>query len=202
MDLSFIRKYQGLIFDLDGTLVNSMPFHVEAWYDTLKKYGIEIDRAWLYAHGGVPSYKIARELISKFKLKISDEHTLAHQKTEAYLNNISNVDIYPQMLELLKYAKGLNIPMAIGTGTLRSNVEYIVNHTLLKDFIKVIVSADDVTKHKPHPETFLKAAQLLNIAPEKSAVFEDAPLGIEAGRRGNFQVVLVENGYIKEIHFK
>lgn len=194
MDFAKLLKYECLVFDLDGTLVDSMPFHYGAWVKAVAPFGFVPDREWMYRHGGVPSHKIARILIDEHHLPFDDPHELAAIKTRNYLENIRNVEVYPVMLELLNFAREHNIHMGIGTGTLRSNVEYIVNHTILKDYIKVIVSADDVKNHKPHPDTFLKVAEAFGADPHKSAVFEDSYFGYEAAINGGFDLIKVING--------
>lgn len=198
-DLLFLKRFKGIVFDLDGTLVDTMPFHINAWLETLKTFNKSVDRTWLYEHGGVPSYKIARILIEQLELPIKDEHELAKIKTDNYLKNIHLAAIYPPMKEILRFAKDHNILMAIGTGTLRSNVEYIVEHTELKNYISAIVSADEVVNHKPHPDTFLEAASRIGLSAKDCVVFEDTILGMEAAKRGKFTAVLVKDGNISEI---
>lgn len=194
MNFENLKKFNGVVFDLDGTLVNSMPWHIKAWKETVKEYGVDLDENWLYAHGGVPSFKIARHIISSFGLDNINEHELAELKTKNYLQNIHRVEIYPVMKELLVFLRNENIPMAIGTGTLRSNAEIILNNTDLHNYISVIVSADDVVNHKPHPDTFLQAAKRIGVSPKNSVVFEDTPLGIIAAVNGGFNTIFVKNG--------
>ncbi len=196
-ELNKLLKYKGVIFDLDGTLVNSMPLHIKAWQKTVSKYGIILDEAWLYAHGGVPSKTIAKMIIERFNLKDLTPEYIAKIKTQNYLETINEVQVYPKMLKVLEFLKEHNIPMAIGTGTLRSNALIILENTPLKNYISHIVSADDVEKHKPDPETFLVAAKLINVEPKDAVVFEDTPLGIECAKRGNFSTIFVKDGIPK-----
>src|SRR5574344_638897 len=198
LNFTQLKKYKGIIFDLDGTLVDSMPLHIQAWEKTLLDYNIVVNTAWLYAHGGVPSFKIARSLINEFdNLKSISEEQLAKNKNKNYLETINQVKIFPEILNLIKFFKQEGMPMAIGTGTLRTNAEYIVNNTELRNYISVIVSADDVVNHKPHPDTFIEASRRIGVSPNHSLVFEDTPLGIEAAIKGGFNTILVENGIPK-----
>ena len=194
MNFEKLLQYKCLVFDLDGTLVDSMPFHYGAWVKAVEPFGFVPDREWMYKHGGVPSHKIATILIKEHNLPFSDPHELAGIKTRHYLENIKNVEVYPVMKELLDYAKSHSIPMGIGTGTLRTNAEYIVGNTILKNYISVIVSADDVSNHKPHPDTFLKVAEAFNAEPSESAVFEDSFFGFEAAVNGGFNLIKIVNG--------
>ena len=194
MDFSKIQRYECLVFDLDGTLVDSMPYHYAAWVQTVSPFGIKLDKEWMYARGGVPSTKIAGTLIAEHNLPVKDPQELADIKTRNYLQNIRNVRIFPAMHRLLDFAREHRIPMGIGTGTLRSNVEYIVEHTPLKDYMQVIVSADDVVNHKPHPDTFLKVAEYFGADARKSAVFEDSLFGFQAAEKGGFDLIKVVDG--------
>ncbi len=194
LDLEELDKFDSVVFDLDGTLVNSMCFHIKAWQDVMKQYEIDVDYDWLYARGGVPSRYIAKELIEIHNLKDVDAYTLADKKADNYKSNIHKVEVYPRMYEVLEYLKKHNIPMAIGTGTLRSNADYIVANTELHKFIKVVITAEDVVNHKPHPETFVKACLEVSGTPSNSVVFEDTVLGVEASKNGGFATVFVKDG--------
>lgn len=193
MDFSKILSYQGIIFDLDGTLIDSMKYHIKAWQLVGEQYGISIPTAYLQAHGGVPSAKIACEIVEKYELK-ADPNSLADQKTAFYVSFIPRIEIYPLARELLVFARTHKLRMAIATGTLRSNVEKIMKLTELKDFFSIVVSSEDVTRHKPEPDTFLVAAQKIDLTSQDCIVFEDAPLGIQAAKNGHFDCCVVKDG--------
>ena len=113
MDFSKIQRYECLVFDLDGTLVDSMPYHYAAWVQTVSPFGIKLDKEWMYARGGVPSTKIAGILIAEHNLPVKDPQELAYIKTRNYLQNIRNVRIFPAMHRLLDFAREHRIPMGI-----------------------------------------------------------------------------------------
>ena len=91
LDLEELDKFDSVVFDLDGTLVNSMCFHIKAWQDVMKQYEIDVDYDWLYARGGVPSRYIAKELIEIHNLKDVDAYTLADKKADNYKSNIHKI---------------------------------------------------------------------------------------------------------------
>lgn len=188
-----LKKYDGLIFDLDGTLVNSMQFHIKAWQEVGEKRGVCIPADYLAGNGGRPSLLIAGELASRYGFSDSPEF-LQKEKTENYVRHIPELFIYPDMLPLLDYALNSGISMIIGTGTLRSNAEAVMKHTGLDRYIPSFVCSDQVKKHKPHPDTFLLAAETMGKSPERCLVFEDAPLGMEAARRGCMDCCVVRDG--------
>lgn len=188
-----LKKYLGLVFDLDGTIVNSMDYHILAWQEVIKSYGFDIDSEYLASNGGVPSAKIAIKLVNMFGLSVNPQE-LAEQKTIKYQTFIPKISIYPKILVLLEYAKSNNIPMVIGTGTLKSNVLEIMKNTRLDLYINEFVSSEDIVNHKPNPDTFILASQRLGIPHQNCLVFEDAPLGIEAAKNAKMDCCKVTNG--------
>ena len=111
---------------------------------------------------------------------------------------IDRVSVFPAMWELVKRCHG-KVPMGIGTGSTRDHATHILRNTGLDAFIPVLVSADDVANHKPHPDTFLKVAELLGANPANCLVFEDTPIGIEAGKAGGMATVLATEGELQRV---
>ncbi|MBQ8706745.1 MAG: HAD-IA family hydrolase [Succinivibrionaceae bacterium] len=188
-----LERYRGLIFDLDGTLVDSMQYHIRAWQEVGAARGLALSYDYLMSNGGRPSLLIAREIIARYHLP-DDEQDLQREKTANYVRQIPNIAIYPAMRSLLEYAHARSIPMIIGTGTLRSNVEAVMRHTGLDAYVSSFVSSEMVKAHKPAPDTFVASARAIGQIPEDCLVFEDAPLGIEAARRGGMDCCVVKDG--------
>lgn len=187
-----LEGVKGLIFDLDGTLVDSMPLHVAAWCKTAPEFGLSVDGAWIYQYGGVPSRKIAAILGEAQGVAI-DCDAVAQRKTAYYVEMIGRAVPFPAMLQLVQSMAGL-LPMAIGTGSLRSNAEIILKQSGLGEYIKTVVAADDVTEHKPQPHTFLLAAQRIGVPPELCLVFEDTQIGRQAAHAAGMKCVMVVDG--------
>lgn len=186
------EQYDALIFDMDGTLVDSMPLHLDAWEQTSAEFGLPFDRAQLNEYGGIPTRKIVTMLAQQHGLAI-DVEAFARRKIALYLAQIDRVSVFPTMWELVKRCHG-KVPMGIGTGSTRAHATHILRQTGLDAFIPVLVSADDVVNHKPHPDTFLKVAELLGANPANCLVFEDTPIGLEAGRAAGMETLLVHQG--------
>ena len=186
------QDFNALIFDMDGTLVDSMPLHLAAWQKTSREFGFTCDAQWLYEQGGVPSRKIVALLAQQQGLDL-DAEAVARRKTAHYVATIAQARPFPAMVELVKAAHGQR-PMAIGTGSLRSNAALILQQSGLGQYIQTVVAADDVSQHKPAPETFLRAAQLLDVAPQSCLVFEDTQIGCQAALAAGMACVLVRDG--------
>ncbi|WP_274968183.1 HAD family hydrolase [Succinimonas amylolytica] len=189
----------GAVFDLDGTLVDSMPFHIAAWQETLREYDLAVSPEWLMNHGGIPSYVIAEMLTAERSSPAGETvfpnpRELARIKTANYRRRIHEIRVFPEMLAVLGYLKDRGVPIAVGTGTQRENAETIISETVLCDYICTVVSEADIRKPKPDPETFLMAAERIGVPPESCAVFEDSPTGIAAALKGNFRTVQVVAG--------
>lgn len=179
---------KGIIFDLDGTLVDSMPYHFAGWKKACEKFGADIDPSFLRLHTGSPGWIIASEIIKTCKLdsSITIDDILKVKLEDFYSNQHLIKPIEPVVAIVKKYYGKL--PMAIGTGGHRDAVERTLEVTGLKKYFDIVITANDVQNHKPHPETFLKCAELMNVEPRFIQVFEDGDLGIEAARRAGMVV--------------
>ncbi len=192
-DFESLARYKGLVFDMDGTLIDSMRFHVLAWLETAAEFGASIEESWLYAHGGVPSQVLAGIIAEKYGIN-TDLHELTARKTSAFVRHIPEISIYPRMRVLLETAKSMGIPMAIATGTLKSNVEKVFPATGLGEYIDKWVCSQDVKKHKPDPEIFATAAEWIGINPHDCLGFEDAPLGLKSALAAGMDCCVVKDG--------
>lgn len=184
--------YDALIFDMDGTLVDSMPLHLDAWELTCAEFGIPFKREQLYQYGGIPTRKIIAMLAEQQGLEV-DTDAFARRKIALYMEHIDQVSVFPKMWELVRHYHG-KVPMGIGTGSPRNQAESILKSTGLDAYISVVVSADDVINHKPHPDTFLQVAEQLGANPANCLVFEDTQIGLEAGKAAGMDTVLVLEG--------
>jgi beta-phosphoglucomutase-like phosphatase (HAD superfamily) len=185
----------GLIFDLDGTLVDSMPLHFDGWKKACDRFGAHIDPAFLRFHTGSPGWAIAAAIIENSGLKgtVTVDQIMKVKLEEFYRTQHLIKPIEPVADIVRKYFGKL--PMAIGTGGHREAVERTLEVTGLRQYFNIIVTANDVLQHKPFPETFLKCAEMMKIDPEFIEVFEDGDLGIEAGVRAGMKVTDVRSWF-------
>jgi len=184
-----------LIFDLDGTLADTMPYHFIGWEKACKKYGAHIDSSFLRKHTGSPGWIIAREIIKDCGLNGSvtiDE--IVNEKLQEFFSVQHLVKPIKPVTDIVKKYFGI-LPMAVGTGGHREAVERTLEITNLRKYFDIIVTANDVNSFKPHPETFLKCAELMKVDPEFIEVFEDSELGIEAAHKAGMSATDVRSWY-------
>ncbi|MBL1376799.1 HAD family hydrolase [Zobellella iuensis] len=185
------EQFDGLLFDLDGTLVDTMPLHLASWELAAREFGFGYDADWLYDLGGVPSRKIVDIINSEQGLSLDGERVV-QLKNGHYQRLLPQARPFPAMLALLeRYA---DRPLAIGTGSSRINAEQVLRNTGLQAYFPVVITADDVSSHKPNPDTYLLAAQGLGLRPERCLVFEDTPIGRQAALAAGMGCVMVVAG--------
>lgn len=180
MKLEIHPKAKALIFDLDGTLSDSLPVHIASWHAVCKKLNCIFDERIVVEMTGMPTISFAERIKKEQNLSINAEEIVS-MKQQEFWKNINNIKPHGAVIELMKNAHG-KIPMAIGTGASRTSAMLQMKELMIDDLFDVIVTADDVDRHKPEPETFLKCAELLNVEPQYCQVFEDGELGMQAAQ--------------------
>jgi beta-phosphoglucomutase-like phosphatase (HAD superfamily) len=186
---------KGLIFDLDGTLADTMPYHFQGWQKACIKFGAHIDNSFLRKHTGSPGWIIAEEIIKDCGLdgSVTVEQIMKEKIDEFFKLQHLLKPIEP-VTDIVKKYYGF-LPMAVGSGGHREAVERTLEVTGLRKYFEIVVTANDVNSFKPHPETFLRCAELMKIEPRFIEVFEDADLGIEAAIKAGMQATDVRSWY-------
>jgi beta-phosphoglucomutase-like phosphatase (HAD superfamily) len=195
MKYDILPGVKGLIFDLDGTLADTMPYHFEGWRKACLKYGAHIDTSFLRRHTGSPGWIIADEIIKECGLNgnVTIEQIMNDKMQEFFRLQHLIKPIEP-VTDIVKKYYGV-LPMAVGTGGHREAVERTLELTDLRKYFEIIVTANDVNTFKPQPETFLRCAELMKVKPEFIEVFEDGDLGIEAAKKAGMIVTDVRSWY-------
>jgi HAD superfamily hydrolase (TIGR01509 family) len=186
-----VNGFDAVIFDCDGTLVDSMPAHFEAWCEALALYGAGgiFKEDVFFAMGGRPTRDIVVELNDEYGLHL-DPVAVAFAKREAYLKRLEAVTLIDEVAAFAESLRG-KIPMAIASGGSRMVVEKTLRIVGVSDWFDEVVTADDVTEGKPAPDVFLKASHLLGVVPSKCLALDDAPAGILAAQRAGMQVICI-----------
>lgn len=169
---------EGLIFDCDGTLVDSMPAHWLAWKEVTLKHGLIFPEERFYSLGGVPSWQIIEMLAEEQGVTV-DANAISHEKEEAYLPYMDQVKPILPVVSIVREWHG-RVPMSVATGGVRSIIEPLLDQVGLSKYFEAIVTSEDVSRQKPAPDIFLEAARRINIPPIKCRAFEDTDLGMQA----------------------
>ncbi|AXK31974.1 HAD family phosphatase [Streptomyces armeniacus] len=181
-----------VIFDLDGTLVDSEPHYFEAGRRVLAAHGVpgftwEEHASFI----GIGTRETVTTLRERYGIGATVEELLA-EKNAAYLELArSATEVFPQMRKLVEQLRAAGHPMAVASGSSRTAIDTVLGATDLDPLLTVRVSAEEVERGKPAPDVFLAAARLLGAAPADCVVLEDAPPGAEAARRAGMRCVAV-----------
>ena len=178
---------QGLIFDCDGTLADTMPLHWRAWQAVTRRHGVHFPEERFYALGGVPSRDILQMLRVEQGLSI-DPQAVAREKEEEYLNWLTDVGPVPEVVEVARAHHG-RIPMAVASGGIKPIIERVLVHLGIRDFFVAVVTSEDVQQQKPAPDIFLEAARRIQVAPQFCRAYEDTDLGLQAIRSAGMEAV-------------
>jgi beta-phosphoglucomutase len=183
---------KAFLFDLNGTMIDDMQYHIEAWHVILNELGANLtfDETKHQCYG--KSHDMFERIFpGKFSVaeinSITDKKEKAYQKK--YLPHLKLIEGLPKFLE---DAKKQNIKMAIGSAALMFNIDFVLDNLKIRHYFDAIVSADDVTNSKPHGETYEKCAAALNVKPYECIVFEDVPKGVESAANADALCVVIE----------
>lgn len=191
------KTYAGYIFDLDGTLVDSMPVHYKAWRWALREHGApqHVFR-WeaFVAHGGMAAPDIVADLNATYGLSMEPE-TVADDKRNRYAWLLQNetLPVIPETVNLVRRLREQGIPYAIGTGSMPSGAMETLQSAGVADLFPIMVTPADVPPGfgKPRPDIFLLCAERMGVNPQECVVFEDAEPGIQAAMAGGMDYVRV-----------
>jgi beta-phosphoglucomutase len=179
-----------IIWDVDGTLVDTAEHHFQAWQRVASERGFPFTRADFAATFGKRNSDIVRQL---FNPHASDDECRlwAEQKENYYRDAIrkSGVALLPGVAGLLAAFAQQQWLQAIGSSAPRENLELVLSLTKTRPYFRAIVSGDEVRRGKPDPEVFLTAADKLGVHPQRCVVIEDAPSGVEAAKAGGMRCV-------------
>jgi beta-phosphoglucomutase len=184
---------RALIFDLNGTMINDMAFHLRAWTEILNedlKAGLTAEQVKSQMYG--KNSELLIRVFGEGRFARDEMDYWSAEKEKRYQKAYRpHLQLIRGLADLLKRAQDQNIPMAIGSAAIPFNIDFILDQLDIRKYFGVIVSADDVAISKPDPETFLKAARLLNTDPGNCLVFEDAPKGVEAAFNAGMPCVVL-----------
>jgi beta-phosphoglucomutase len=182
---------RGVIFDLDGVLVDSMPDHYKAWKMAFKEVAdIEVDKRMIYLLEGMRGSDLVKKI---FEQKNYDNYSIAEKVNEQknkIFKNILNPRAFDGVKELIEHLK---CTKAVVSGSAKKDVEVLIDKAFGKNNFDVIITANDIDRGKPDPIAFITALNRMKINAAEAIVVENAPLGVEAANKAGIQCVIVLN---------
>lgn len=200
---------KGIIFDMDGVLVDAMPFHAEAMRRAIKeKTNHEIDKKNIYLLEGMPGSDLVKEVFKREniddKLELNDEiaKQIGSRKEEIFkqIEEAKGIDGARELLEELTKECGKSCIKAVVSGAAREEVRAILDKNIGGKFFDFIITGDDLEKGKPNPAPFEIALNKMNLSPSQVIVVENSPLGVEAANRAGLKSIITLNNSPLDIH--
>lgn len=193
-----MKRYKAILFDLNGTMINDMPFHIKAWYRLLNELGAGISMKRTKEE----CYGKNQELLERIfpgRFTAAEKDKLSYEKEKQYqqefrphLKLIDGLDVFLES----SYKSG--IKLAIGSAAIMFNIDFVVDGLNIRHYFEAIVSADDVVTSKPDPETWLKCAEKLGVNKKDCIVMEDAPKGVEAAQAAGMEAWVITTLHLRE----
>jgi HAD superfamily hydrolase (TIGR01509 family) len=181
MGISVLPGIEGLIFDCDGTLADTMPVHIKAWCDTFADYGIRCPEDFLHAVKGMPAKRIVERFNRLYGHQINPV-AFARQKNRRAREKLHESQPIEPVAEIVRQYRG-KLPMAVASGGTRENVLLTLESVGLGGCFAAVLTSDDDVLPKPNPDIFIEAARRMNVLPAVCQVFEDGDAGLEAAHR-------------------
>ena len=184
---ALLAKAKALIFDCDGTLVETPTLYASAWQDAFDAAGHKMDPAWYHARAGMSEDVLLDDYEAENDVKV-DRNLAVRAMRSAVLKRIHEVSEIERISAIARRYRGI-LPMAVASGGPRQVVLASLKQTGLLPLFDTVVTIDDVSRPKPAPDLFLEAAKRLKVAPQSCLVFEDSPQGLEAAANAGMAAV-------------
>lgn len=192
---------KGVIFDMDGVLVDNRDVHVASFEAWCGRHNIVLPEGFLLGFFGMGNEDIFRAVLNDPELPLEVIERYGKEK-EAIYRDLFAASISPVagLVDLLKDLKANGIKIAVGSSGMRANVEFVLDRCGIGEYFDAIADGDMISRAKPDPEVFLLAASLLELDPSECFVFEDSFAGVEAARRAAMRVGVLATTFPREQH--
>ena len=178
--------FDALVFDCDGTLVDSAEAHLYSLQQALAPLGLAMSPEWYHPRHGLGPEDLLDAYEAEFKVESLARADFYERVNEAYHTSIHLIQEIKVVTDVAREWFG-RVPMAVASNGVRKNVEATLIATRLRPLFYTLVTADDVEHGKPAPDVYLEAARRMRVRPERAIVFEDSDEGLEAARRAGMR---------------
>ncbi|WP_064692874.1 HAD family hydrolase [Rhizobium aegyptiacum] len=185
--LSLEKDFEAVIFDCDGTLVNTPPIFADAWAAGFSLSGKPLNPAWYLVRAGMSEGVLMEAFEREFEVVLDREAVIATMRSN-FLQNVHKVREIRAVAATVRRLAGF-LPMAVASGGSREIVTATLQATGMRTYFDHVVTIEDVANPKPAPDLFLQAAALLGITPARCVVFEDSEQGLESARRAGMSAI-------------
>lgn len=180
------------IFDLNGTMIDDMHYHLKVWHDVLNDLGANLSIDQVRSHMYGKNDEVLARIFGEGKFTQEQVDQISRRKEDLYQDIYRpHLQLLPGLNTFLEQAHAAGIKIAIGSAAIPYNIDFVLDNLKIWHYFQTIVSAHDVLMSKPHPEVFLKAAQQMGVEPDRCIVFEDAPKGVEAAQNAGMKCVVI-----------
>lgn len=190
-----IKNINGFIFDFDGTIIVSEHVHMLAWEDLARAVGLELPAGYLEQSVGLSDLELIKILAKAWRNQLSQSEILSRKRAFYMSRAPSECSEVPGVVSLIRRIHATEAPIAVATSSSREEVFPVLERLKIKDCFRSVVTVDDVTKPKPDPEIYFKAAANLGLTPEVCVAFEDSKAGVESARRAGCILVTLQTLY-------
>jgi len=184
-------KYKAFLFDLNGTMINDMHYHIKAWHRILNELGANISMEKMQEECYGKNHELLERILPG-RFSVEEKDRMSQAKEKQYQNEFrSELKLIKGLDSFLRRTHDAGIKMAIGSAAIMFNIDFVLDGLNIRHYFEALISADNVTESKPDPETWLTCAARLGVSPQECLVFEDVPKGVEAALHAGMDCVVI-----------
>jgi HAD superfamily hydrolase (TIGR01509 family) len=198
MKTRIVKNYKALLFDMNGTMIDDMPYHIKAWHRILNELGagISMERTKQECYG--KNHELL-ERVFPGRFTTEEKDKLSYEKEKQYQDEFRpHLKLIDGLDHFLEDSHRSGIKMAIGSAAIMFNIDFVIDGLHIRHYFDAIVSADDVARSKPDPQTWFNCAEKLNMKASDCLVFEDAPKGVESAWHAGMDTVVITSMHEKD----
>lgn len=188
-----MKRYETVLFDMDGVIVDSMNHHAESWIRVFREFcGLDLSKEDIFRREGMSGLSSIIDILEEKRAPVPDDEVLLRlrEKKLDYLEK-SHIDIFPGVEEMLLYLHSRKVKLGLVTGSLLRSVSHLLPRSLLELF-GAVITTDDITNGKPHPEPYLKGMEVLGSVKEETLAVENAPMGVLSAKNAGVDCFAIE----------